>query len=157
MLKSGCSGRHPLPSEAIMSRLILRSLALSVLALSAACRGDGTPTGTGGETPDIRGNYHYSANIRGDIFSGEVVITQQSAGAFYGSYTEGGAEYPVSGNISGHAVAFSIAASGITIVHSGTYTDGNIGGTYNATITGVSGSVQGSFSMTPTVTITGGS
>jgi hypothetical protein len=131
----------------MMNRFIFRSVAMLFLVLAVACGGD-SPTGPGDTTPNLRGNYSFSANIGGDIFNGPVAITQQNGGAFSGTYTESGGSYPVSGSINGTSVTFVINGPGITINHNGNYSNGNVVGNYVATINGSAATVQGSFTLT---------
>jgi hypothetical protein len=127
---------------------MIRSFLLPVaLLVTVACGGD-SGTGPSDTAPNLRGNYSYSANIGGDIFNGSIAITQQNGGAFSGSYSESSASYPVSGSINGTAVAFAITGPGITINNTGTYNNPNVVGTYVATASGSTGSIQGSFTLT---------
>ncbi len=130
-----------------MSRFVLRGFAMLLLVFAVACGGD-SPTGPGDTTPNLIGNYSFSANIGGDIFNGPIAITQQNGGAFSGTYSESGASYPVSGSINGTTVTFVLNGPGITINHNGTYSNNNVVGTYVATITGSPTTIQGSFTLT---------
>ena len=130
-----------------MSRFILRGMMAMVLVFAAACGGD-SPTGPGDSTPNLRGNYSYSANIAGDIYNGQVAITQQNGGAFSGTYSESNASYPLSGSINGTAATFVINGPGITINHNGTYSNQNVVGGYVATIAGSTATLQGAFTLT---------
>ena len=130
-----------------MTRILSRALLVPVAALAVACGGD-TGTGPGDITPNLKGNYSFSANIGGEIFNGTVAITTQNGGSYSGTYSEGGSSYPFSGSINGNSVTFTIQGPGITINHNGTYSGGNMVGTYVATVSGSTATIQGSFTLT---------
>lgn len=128
-----------------------RSLGFLVLVptllLASAC-GDSS----GPEIADVLGRYSYAANVDGDIFNGTVRITSQTAGSFSGNYSEVGNSYPMSGTIAGSAINFTINGPGITLSHNGTWSSGNVTGTYTATAPGSSVAITGGFTLTRTST-----
>jgi hypothetical protein len=133
----------------MMNRSLLRGLSVLLLAFAAACGGD-SPSGPGDGTPNVRGNYNYSATTLGITITGTVAITQQNGGAFSGTYFENGSSSALSGSINGTSVTFAISGPAGPVNHTGNYSDGNVAGNYVVSLFGSTATSQGTFTLTRT-------